>query len=132
MLPAVRWTTPSRLRTVLRLSARSTCSLSCYYEGALRKASQEKRNQVAIKTVGDLTVLCYAGEAFSAPVVSSGYRALKKHPRASNKNLHPAMSEETDNPETVPDEQLEEVAGGTMDNFVLTKNCTAILSTISL
>lgn len=42
------------------------------------------------------------------------------------------MSEETDTPETVTDEQLEEVAGGTMDNFVGVKNCTAALSTISL
>jgi hypothetical protein len=42
------------------------------------------------------------------------------------------MSEETDTPETVPDEELEEFAAGTMDNFVGTKNCTAILSTISL
>jgi hypothetical protein len=44
----------------------------------------------------------------------------------------PTMSEETDEPESVTDEQLEDVAGGTMDNFVITKNCTAILSTISL
>jgi hypothetical protein len=42
------------------------------------------------------------------------------------------MSEETDGPERITDEQLEEVAGGTMDTFVAVKNCTAALSSIDL
>jgi hypothetical protein len=44
------------------------------------------------------------------------------------------MSEETktDKSESITDEQLEDVAGGMMDNFVGTKNCSAALSTISL
>ena len=46
---------------------------------------------------------------------------------------HPTtMSEETEKPESISDEQLEDVAGGMMDNFVGTKNCTAALSTLSL
>jgi hypothetical protein len=42
------------------------------------------------------------------------------------------MSEETDGHEAVTDEQLEEVAGGTMDNVAGVKNCTTALCTIDL
>jgi hypothetical protein len=42
------------------------------------------------------------------------------------------MSEETDKPESMKDEQLEDVAGGMMDNTIGTENCSAALSTINL
>jgi hypothetical protein len=42
------------------------------------------------------------------------------------------MSEATDGPEAVTDEQLEDVAGGTRENFAGVKNCTTALSTIDL
>jgi hypothetical protein len=42
------------------------------------------------------------------------------------------MSDEIEKTEPISDEQLEDVAGGMMDNFVATKNCTAALSTLSL
>jgi len=42
------------------------------------------------------------------------------------------MSEGTEKPDSISDEQLEDVAGGMMDNFVGTKNCTAALSTLRL
>jgi hypothetical protein len=42
------------------------------------------------------------------------------------------MSEETNKPQSISDEQLEDVAGGTMDNTITTENCSATLSTINL
>lgn len=44
------------------------------------------------------------------------------------------MSEETktDQPESIKDEQLEDMAGGMMDNTITTENCSAALSTINL
>jgi hypothetical protein len=42
------------------------------------------------------------------------------------------MSEETNKPESISDEQLEDVACGTMDNTISTQNCSATLSTINL
>jgi hypothetical protein len=42
------------------------------------------------------------------------------------------MSEETNKPESISDEQLEDVAGGTMDNTIANQNCSATLSTINL
>jgi hypothetical protein len=38
------------------------------------------------------------------------------------------MSEETNKPEQISDEQLEDVAGGTMDTTITTENCSAMLS----
>jgi hypothetical protein len=46
---------------------------------------------------------------------------------------HPTnMSEEINKPEAISDEQLEDVAGGTMDNTIANQNCSATLSTINL
>jgi hypothetical protein len=42
------------------------------------------------------------------------------------------MSQETNKPESISDEQLEDVAGGMMDNTIGTENCSAALSTINL
>ena len=42
------------------------------------------------------------------------------------------MSEVTQKPESISDEQLEDVAGGMMDNTIGTENCSAALSTINL
>lgn len=42
------------------------------------------------------------------------------------------MSEETSKPESMKDEQLEDVSGGMMDNTIGTENCSAALSTINL
>jgi hypothetical protein len=43
------------------------------------------------------------------------------------------MSEENTNPEQLSDEQLEDIAGGTMDTTITTANCSAMLSsTINL
>jgi hypothetical protein len=50
-----------------------------------------------------------------------------------NKKTNPTnMSQETNRPESISDEQLEDVAGGMMDNTIGTENCSAALSTINL
>jgi hypothetical protein len=38
------------------------------------------------------------------------------------------MSEDITNPEQLSDEQLEDIAGGTMDTTITTANCSAMLS----
>jgi hypothetical protein len=53
-------------------------------------------------------------------------------PKQPETNDQPHMSEETYKPEAISDEQLEDVAGGTMDNTITTENCSATLSTINL
>ena len=53
----------------------------------------------------------------------------------TNQNQQPnqtKMSQETNKPESISDEQLEDVAGGMMDNTIGTENCSAALSTINL
>ncbi|HYZ72612.1 MAG TPA: hypothetical protein VE641_06000 [Chthoniobacterales bacterium] len=54
-------------------------------------------------------------------------------PTRHQPKTHPVnMSQETNKPEAISDEQLEDVAGGTMDNTITTENCSATLSTINL
>jgi hypothetical protein len=38
------------------------------------------------------------------------------------------MSDDITNPEQLSDEQLEDIAGGTMDTTITTANCSAMLS----
>jgi hypothetical protein len=47
-------------------------------------------------------------------------------------NYPTSMSEEINKPEAITDEQLEDVAGGMMDNTIANQNCFATLSTINL
>ena len=54
------------------------------------------------------------------------------HPKQPETNDQPDMSEVTNRPESISDEQLEDVAGGMMDNTIGTENCSAALSTINL
>jgi hypothetical protein len=58
---------------------------------------------------------------------------LRQANQTPTQKPHPTnMSEETNKPEAISDEQLEDVAGGTMDNTITTENCSATLSTINL
>jgi len=49
-------------------------------------------------------------------------------PRTNPTNPTTYMSEEINKPESISDEQLEDVAGGTMDTTIQTENCSAMLS----
>jgi hypothetical protein len=53
-------------------------------------------------------------------------------PKPTTQPNQTKMSQETNKPESISDEQLEDVAGGMMDNTIGTENCSAALSTINL
>jgi hypothetical protein len=55
-----------------------------------------------------------------------------KPTKTNNPTKQNHMSQETNKPESISDEQLEDVAGGMMDNTIGTENCSAALSTINL